>query len=531
MASYQQNNLDEFINVNKSQITYQVSSWEDGLRVRMDLGKGFRPWLLLGHVLNDKGEPLVHPVQKSDIADPEGFIDELAGEITPILESIPEKIRKLAAPFKDDQWLALDAMRHLEGFDDFVEMELAGAGTNFIQSCWELTDTRRNRSLMERQDLNRRIFSMKRTDLIAKLSDIPCGKGFIRNISRLKSKFIQRETLKNLLVSTQSPRKLQAISTTQHLFPSLIESVLLLPEWMTFPAVVDALGEMGEDLKGVGSVFPPRILEAHENYHDRIAQSIRNVKGIEQLESRIATWTQKLFVATHFPSPPIPGNQLLMPISNDEGLELEGKEMSHCVSGYAEDVAEGLSFFYRWLGRERATVQLAKSVNGRWYIKEHLGKQNARLSDEAVQEITLNVASQMKDGLFLFKTHIAGTQYHQAFDAADEMQEETNRIVVLKREPDNQYDQKAIEVFTSSGVKLGYIPRQNNGHIAGLMDTGFHITGHTTRFSANSHSAEIRVELFLTGKQKEANDQEFWDYSYQELPNTDMRVASMVGGI
>ncbi|MCA1743091.1 MAG: HIRAN domain-containing protein, partial [Desulfovibrionales bacterium] len=32
----------------------------------------------------------------------------------------------------------------------------------------------------------------------------------------------------------------------------------------------------------------------------------------------------------------------------------------------------------------------------------------------------------------------------------------------LKREPQNPHDSKAIEVFTSSGQKLGYVPRSHN---------------------------------------------------------------------
>lgn len=42
----------------------------------------------------------------------------------------------------------------------------------------------------------------------------------------------------------------------------------------------------------------------------------------------------------------------------------------------------------------------------------------------------------------------------------------------LKREPDNEYDEYAIEIFTIKDKKLGYIPRNKNKILARLMDGG-----------------------------------------------------------
>ena len=515
--------------VDRSPTFYKISSWEQGLEFWRNEGFGFRPWIPYGQVLSLDGQSVTYPDQYDDHIDPIGMEDDVTGELDPILKDIPEKFRKLATPFRSNQWVALDAMRHNEEFASFIEMELRGIGPSFIVSCWELANIRK-RSLSERCDLNHRIMTINRKKLVSSLTDMRCGNIFFRATSRLGTDSIQREALMDLLACTEQPRKAQAIAMASHLFPSLTKSVLQLSDWLTFPAVVEALGEMGDDLRDISSVFPPRILSAPEEYRNQIAQSVRNVKGIDQLESRIANWSQRIFLDTDFPTPPIPGNRFLTPIRNGEELRIEGQEMSHCVAGYAEDVAEGLSYFYRWLGTERATVQLAKNRSGRWSIEENLGKRNARLSKKTVQEITFAVAEQMKGGLFLDTIYVAGTQYYQASEAVDEMQDDKNRSAVLKREPENQYDPTAIEVFTVLGTKLGYIPRRHNRQVAQLIDSGFNVSGQISRFSANSHSAEIHVELFLAGKQSKTEDQEFLDFSYEEPPTNENQVISMIGG-
>jgi hypothetical protein len=516
--------------IDRNPTFYKISSWKQGIRFWRNEGAGFRPWLPLGQVLDQKGNPVIYPDQYDDQLDPIGMEDDVTGELEPILKRIPEKIRKLAVPFRANQWLALDAMCHLEGFSSFIEMELSGIGSSFILACWELAGARR-RSLAERRDLNRRIMTIKRNSLISLLTDMPCGTGFVRALPKLEGESISREVLLNLLDCVQNPKKAQAIAMTERLYPSLIESILQLPDWLTFPAIINALGEMGEELRGLGAVFPPRILNAPAEYHDQIAQSLRNVTDINQLESRIANWSQRIFLDSDFPDSPIPGNRLLTPIRNGEELRIEGEEMSHCVAGYAEEVAEGFSFFYRWLGQDRATVQLVKNEAGHWGIEEHLGKRNAHLSPETIQEITLVVASQMKGGLFLFETHVAGTQYYQASAAHDEIHQTEKQPVIFKREPDNQYDKLAIEVFTGNGVKLGYVPRQRNSNITRLMDSGHQISGYLTRFIDRGRSGDIRMELFLTGKHKNEAEMCVPKIIIEEPSEGKSRIIPMIGGI
>ena len=45
--------------------------------------------------------------------------------------------------------------------------------------------------------------------------------------------------------------------------------------------------------------------------------------------------------------------------------------------------------------------------------------------------------------------------------------------LVLRREPANPHDSRAIEVLTEHGTKLGYVPRVDNAALASLLDAGY----------------------------------------------------------
>ncbi|MQX37439.1 HIRAN domain-containing protein [Roseospira navarrensis] len=70
----------------------------------------------------------------------------------------------------------------------------------------------------------------------------------------------------------------------------------------------------------------------------------------------------------------------------------------------------------------------------------------------------------------LIETHVAGTAYYEAARVRDSLH--PGDALVLKREPSNPHDARAIEVFTAQGVKLGYVPRVRNPPFAALMDDG-----------------------------------------------------------
>lgn len=72
--------------------------------------------------------------------------------------------------------------------------------------------------------------------------------------------------------------------------------------------------------------------------------------------------------------------------------------------------------------------------------------------------------------VWLFDTQVAGTQYYDCDLAMTELEEGTP--LVLRREPGNPHDELAIEVLTTQGLKIGYVPRRRNTAVARLLDAG-----------------------------------------------------------
>jgi len=70
----------------------------------------------------------------------------------------------------------------------------------------------------------------------------------------------------------------------------------------------------------------------------------------------------------------------------------------------------------------------------------------------------------------LIDVHIAGFRYYEGVKAEVARSLRAGDDVILRREPENAYDEKAVEVYTRSGLKLGYLPRGDNRVIASLAD-------------------------------------------------------------
>jgi hypothetical protein len=70
----------------------------------------------------------------------------------------------------------------------------------------------------------------------------------------------------------------------------------------------------------------------------------------------------------------------------------------------------------------------------------------------------------------LVRTHVNGTKHYDAPTCRDALA--PGARLTLRREPSNPYDDRAIEVLTAAGQKLGYVPRVRNRVLAQLLDAG-----------------------------------------------------------
>ncbi len=70
----------------------------------------------------------------------------------------------------------------------------------------------------------------------------------------------------------------------------------------------------------------------------------------------------------------------------------------------------------------------------------------------------------------LLFTRINGERYDDAEAAFASLA--VGAPVTLRREPDNAFDRRAIEVFDAAGRKLGYVARIDNSAVARMIDAG-----------------------------------------------------------
>ena len=69
--------------------------------------------------------------------------------------------------------------------------------------------------------------------------------------------------------------------------------------------------------------------------------------------------------------------------------------------------------------------------------------------------------------------------------------------LVLKREPQNGYDRRAVAVWTEAGEKLGYLPRTDNKAVAALIDAGLTISARISDLRRRGARPEIRLDVSL----------------------------------
>jgi len=98
-----------------------------------------------------------------------------------------------------------------------------------------------------------------------------------------------------------------------------------------------------------------------------------------------------------------------------------------------------------------------------------------------------------KQQVKLFETYIAGFYYYEGEKVVKRLRK--NEPLVLKREPENPYDENAIEVYTKDGVKLGYIPRSLNPVPAALMDEKKRLTAEVMEVNLPPTPSWERVKI------------------------------------
>lgn len=87
---------------------------------------------------------------------------------------------------------------------------------------------------------------------------------------------------------------------------------------------------------------------------------------------------------------------------------------------------------------------------------------------------------------------LAGVEYQDAEERIEQLG--FGETVILKREPDNPHDHRAIAVNTTDNIKLGYIPKSQNYALAKILDAGKELTAHVAqKYSDPRIGVDIRI--------------------------------------
>ena len=98
--------------------------------------------------------------------------------------------------------------------------------------------------------------------------------------------------------------------------------------------------------------------------------------------------------------------------------------------------------------------------------------------------------------IFLFDTYVAGTTHIEGIEELEQYLNIEDKLDFF-REPDNQYDKQAIMIKTVSGVKIGYVPKQDNMIFARLMDAGKLLFGRITAKEKKGNWVKINIKVYM----------------------------------
>ena len=95
----------------------------------------------------------------------------------------------------------------------------------------------------------------------------------------------------------------------------------------------------------------------------------------------------------------------------------------------------------------------------------------------------------------LLNCNIAGTTFLNLKDIEPKLKK--NQLLVLKREPKNKYDDKAILILTEDGQKLGYLPQERNEILSRLMDAGKLLFGRLDEKNWVGRWLRLDIQVYL----------------------------------
>ena len=312
---------------------------------------------------------------------------EAMHSIAAFLECIPQRIRFLVAPFGNWQWTLLDAIWRNSEFADFLASEMRGFGPNFILACLTLAGAHQLPTSC-RHSLFQSIMLERRRNLLSRLFGSLWPRAALTALRKMDPYEVSQGNLRNMLNCLESASKRKAIAHARYLNGPIVSNLLYLPDWICLPNLVPLLDHPDANTKihhSLGNTFS----DPSEELVTRVRRSLKSAATFDTLMDRVMEWRHRIYFGQSFPSPPFPGNGLLRPLASISAIRREAQVMRNCLgeTTMLKSVFDGRSYFYQWLGEERATVAMVDAGDGIWRLADHRGFRDKTVNPETAVAI------------------------------------------------------------------------------------------------------------------------------------------------
>lgn len=171
-------------------------------------------------------------------------------------------------------------------------------------------------------------------------------------------------------------------------------ALMMNPELLGLVSV-EMLQEISEDKREKYYPFTASILTESLQFAKEINQprttpfkSMQNFRRwYQEIETDYARQLPERLLQEKLPSPPIAGNQMIIPLLTSQALIEEGRLQKNCVATYIPRVQRRETYIYRVLLPERATLSIVKA-HGTWYLGELFLAENEPVSPLTRQAVT-----------------------------------------------------------------------------------------------------------------------------------------------
>ncbi len=166
-------------------------------------------------------------------------------------------------------------------------------------------------------------------------------------------------------------------------FMTILEPVMELWQQRQIRQIAEDTAQMGATLAHLQGID---TFGALQTLHDRLIERRNLLYRANGGERRRLLLEQYALDYGEYPPPPLPGNEVVVPLQSWEELVKEGEDMRHCVSGYGREVGLQQQFIYQVLSPQRLTMALQR-VGNSWQVAQVRGVCNCRATDEAMDVI------------------------------------------------------------------------------------------------------------------------------------------------